>query len=729
MKYAVFLVTIKPFFIFAQETFGPPKVPEEVLGYRTTAGIKVDGLPDELDWKQARVYDKFIQYEPYQGSPPTHLTEVRVLFDDRYLYVSAFNAVGNGKKDIRVQNMQRDFDYDQNDLFGIALDGFRDQRNAMVFQCNPYGAQRELLVLDGVISNVEWDGLWRVRTHWTDTGWHAEMAIPWKTLRYPVNCNSMGIVFIRNIRKNNENLTFPAQPRAFAPYRMAYAALLRNIEPPPPSFNLLFNPYALVNVQKRNSGDQALREMDVKAGGEVKWTANPTTVLDFTFNTDFAQADVDRQVVNLTRFSVFFPERRQFFLEAAEIYTNRAWRNLQPFFSRRIGLDEVGNPVPIDGGARFTHRSQKQTIGALVIRQRADGQLPAANFVTARYARNFSAQSRVGGMLSYRNDEASENGGPIHNTTLSADGFFRPSQKFNVYWVISRTQSSGRLQDRGFAGAVWGFWDTNDIYIGHIQAVISEGYNPRSGFVDDTNYIVTSPAITRKWRPRWKPSFVRQINPGLTVFLYNRQSDLVFREGFLSFRILDVDFQNGGKLTYAVIPNGQNLFAPFFPIGIEIAPGRYEYVRQRMGYTSDLSRRLAGSVSYTTGGYFDGRLNTLLLSGRIAPDPRLACTLSYEFNKITSLGINDVSRDTHLTGIEMRLAMNPRVQLISFYQYNTAASRATLNARFVWEYRPLSFLYLVWNDNRFDQVNPETSLLERNQVRQGIFKATLLWQF
>jgi hypothetical protein len=225
------------------------------------------------------------------------------------------------------------------------------------------------------------------------------MAIPWKTLRYPKDCRAMGIVFIRNIRKNNENLTFPAQPRAFASYRMAYAAVLRNIEPPPPSFNLLLNPYALLDVRQRKSRSQTSTETDGKAGGEVKWTVNPTTVLHFTFRTDFAQADVDRQVVNLTRFSVFFPERRQFFLEAAEIYTNRAWRNLQPFFSRRIGLDESGNPVPIDGGARLTHRSNKQTIGALVKRQQADGQLPAANFITARYARNFSAQSRVGGML------------------------------------------------------------------------------------------------------------------------------------------------------------------------------------------------------------------------------------------------------------------------------------------------------------------------------------------
>ncbi|MCK6618849.1 MAG: DUF5916 domain-containing protein, partial [Cyclobacteriaceae bacterium] len=542
-------------------------------------------------------------------------------------------------------------------------------------------------------------------------------------------CKEMGIVFTRNIRKNNENITLPAQPRAYAPYRMAYAAILKNIEPPPPSFNLLFNPYALLDVQQKKSGDQISSETDVKAGGELKWAIDPTTVLDVTYNTDFAQADVDQQVVNLTRFSVFFPERRQFFLEGAEIYTNRAWRTLQPFFSRRVGLDELGNPIPIEAGARLTHRSDKQMIGTLAIRQRADAENSAANFVVARYARNFSTQSRLGGMLTYRNDEADDSGEVIHNGTITADGFIRPSQKVNVYWILSGSKSAGRINDEGMAGAVWGFWDTNDIYIGHIQAIISEGYNPRSGFVDDTNYMVTSPALTWKWRPAWRPGFIRQINPGITLFMYNRQSDWAFREGFLSFRILALDLQNGGSIFYNTVPNRQNLFAPFFPIGIEIAQGNYHYLRHRMGYRSDFSRKVAGEFAYATGGYFDGQLNTLTLNGRIAPDPRVACTFSYEYNEIKKLGENEVSRDTHLAGVTLRLALNPRVQLISFYQYNTAASRSTLNARFVWEYRPLSFVYLVLNDNRFDAIDSETSLINRVQSQQGILKLTWLKQF
>lgn len=712
-----------------QETFDPPKEPLIIAANRATGVIRLDGVPDESAWLAAQPYDGFIQYEPDQGSAPTRYTEVRVLYDEKNLYISAFNAMLHGKRDIRVQNLQRDFDYDQNDLFGVAIDGFLDKRNAMVFQCNPYGAQRELLALDGTNFNREWDGLWRVRTHLTDSGWFAEMALPWKTLRYPNDCRELGIIFIRNIRKNNENLTLPAQPRAYAPYRMAYAARLQNIEPPPPSFNLLFNPYALVDVQDRKLVDQSSAESSVKAGGELKWAASPTTVLDLTYNTDFAQVDVDRQVVNLTRFSVFFPERRQFFLEAAEVYTNRAWSTLQPFFSRRIGLDENGNPIPIEAGARLTHRSSKHTVGALAIRQQADEKNTPVNFMVARYTRNFSTQSRVGGMLTHRVDEADSSGQGIHNTTVTADGFFRPSQKIDVYWILSGSQSNGRISDRGFSGALWASLNTNTIYFGHIQAIISEGYNPRSGFVDDTNYMVTSPAVTWKWRPEWRPSFARQFNPGIVLYLYNRHSDMAFREAFISVQPIGIDFQNGGQLFYRIIPNWQNLFETFYPLGIAISPGQYEYLRHRLAYSTDFSRKVAGEFAYATGGYFNGQLNTFTVNGRVAPHPRLACTVSYEYNEINKLGVNAVNRDTHLAGVTMRLALNPRVQLISFYQYNTAASRSTLNARFVWEYQPLSFVYLVVNDNRFDVLNPETNVLERAHNQQGILKITWLKQF
>ncbi|MEO1098441.1 MAG: DUF5916 domain-containing protein [Bacteroidota bacterium] len=462
----------------AQVTFEPPEEPERVQAVRANEPINIDGEMDETSWLAASGITAFIQKDPVQGSAVSMPTEAKILFDEEYLYVGAVCKTTNGKADIRTQNMQRDFNYFQNDMFGIAIDGFLDKRNAMAFQTNPHGTQREILVMDDQIFNREWSGLWKVRTQISDSAWTVEMAIPWKTLRYPPGCDKMGMILTRNIRSNNEYASYPAVPRAFNVYRMPYEAVLSGIEPPPPSAN---------------------------------------SVLDFTFNTDFAQADVDRQVVNLTRFSVLFPERRQFFLEGNEIYSMAAWDELQPFFSRRIGLDDNGNPIPIDAGIRFTNRNEKQNIGLLAIRQREDGNTPAANFAVARYSANFSSQGRVGGMATLRHDEADASGQSKTNVTATIDGFFRPTQQINSFWMVSASKSSGAISDEGLSGATWTYYSNNWIYLGHVQAFVTSEYNPRAGFISANNYMLTSPAFELRLRPAWLPGLIRQYSPGIII--------------------------------------------------------------------------------------------------------------------------------------------------------------------------------------------------------------------
>ncbi|MEL6142872.1 MAG: carbohydrate binding family 9 domain-containing protein, partial [Bacteroidota bacterium] len=282
----------------AQITFEPPAEAPRLQAVRTAQPINVDGKLEEGSWLSASSITSFIQKDPTQGDTVSMPTEARILFDGENLYLGAICKTTNGRSDIRTQNMQRDFNYFQNDMFGIAIDGFLDKRNAMVFQTNPHGTQREILVMDDNIFNREWSGLWKVRTQILDSAWVVEMAIPWKTLRYPEGCKEMGIILTRNIRSNNEYVSFPAVPRAFNVYRMPYEAILTGIEPPPPSANIQVIPYALVD-NNSSSVDSDLTEQSTnfKAGGEVKWVTGPSSVLDFTFNTDFAQADVDRQVV------------------------------------------------------------------------------------------------------------------------------------------------------------------------------------------------------------------------------------------------------------------------------------------------------------------------------------------------------------------------------------------------------------------------------------------------
>jgi hypothetical protein len=718
--------------VYAQSTFDPPTTPVEIRVEKATDKINIDGNLDEASWKYAKPITELVQYEPRQGEAPSLKTEIRILFDEKNLYFSGVCYDSAGRKGIRVPNMQRDFSFDENDLVGMAIDGLLDKRNAMVFQTNPYGAQRELLSSDGNNFNREWISLWSVNTKIHDWGWTAEFAIPWKSIRYKAGSDRMGFILLRSMRRLNQNVTFPAIPRVFTPYQMPYEAILTGLELPPDNgVNVQLNPYVLVNADRETKEGITKQNSDLKIGGEAKYALNTNSVLDVTYNTDFAQVDVDRQVVNLARFSVLFPERRQFFLEGNEIYTMQALDNLQPFFSRRIGLDDNGNPIPIEAGVRFTNRSPKRNIGALAIRQRAQGVNPASNFAVARYSHNLTDQgTRIGGLVTFRYDEADTSGRTNANSTITIDGLYRPNQKLNVFWMLSGSNNSGLLNNKGWSGSMWAYYDTNDIYAGHVQAVVSDKYDPRSGFVDATNYVLTSPAVSWKWRPSWLPKkWLRQFTPSVTGYFYHYYNDLSFREGFISYRPFNLNFQNGGSFSYSFVTNWQNLIESFSPLDIEIAAGNYTYNSHSLSLETDNSRKLFFSAEYNNGGYFNGTLQSVSASARIAPDPHVALTLSYRRNEIKDLGILSSNVTTDLATAEIRLALNPRVQWITFYQYNTAINRNTLNTRLQWEYKPLSFIFVVLNDNQQDFTNKDTNITSRQNNQQGVFKITYLKQF
>lgn len=293
---------------YAQDVFPPPPTPERLVVHRALDEIVVDGHLNEQSWQQTPPIDGFTQMEPQQGEPGTYGTLVRVVYDDDALYISA--VCDQPRATVRVQNLERDFSFDDNDLFGVAIDGILDQRSALAFQVTPRGNQRDLEVIDGSEFNSDWDASWETQTRIEEDRWLVEIAIPWRTLRYRDGADRLGVVFGRNIRHLNEITAYPPVPRVFSIYRMAYQGELVGLRAPSPTANIQIHPYSLADYT--DSGDS---ESDIEFGGEVKWAISPDTVLDITVNTDFAQAEVDRQVVNLDRFSVFFPERRQFFLE------------------------------------------------------------------------------------------------------------------------------------------------------------------------------------------------------------------------------------------------------------------------------------------------------------------------------------------------------------------------------------------------------------------------------
>ena len=704
-----------------QEVFDPAVDRMLFQASRLEGAITIDGDLSEPIWQETQVITDFVQKEPVQQGAPTYKTEVRLAYDEDALYISAICF--QPRDSTRVQNLRRDFSFDDNDLFGISIDGFLDQRNAVIFQTTPHGNQRDLEVIDGTEANLNWDARWTVRTTIYDDRWVAEIEIPWRNLRYPEGADRLGVIFARNVRSLNEESSLPAIPRAFSIERMAYAGELRGFETPPPQPNLQLNPYIL---SQRLSETATADVSDVEVGGELKWAMSPSTVLDLTVNTDFAQADVDRRVINLDRFSVFFPERRQFFLESANIFSASVTEWIRPFFSRRIGLDQFGNPIPLDGGLRLTSRSSEQQIGLLAMRQQAFGTIPTADFGVARYSRNVAGQSRIGGMLTYREDGASITGGQAiaknRNATYTADGLWQPTQSFGIQGMLSASDDD-KTGD-GIGGQLWGFYRSNKIYVSSLN-YYSKDYNPGIGLeLLDTNYMMNSLLTSFDFRSPMLPSTVRSFSPGASVFVFRSSDngDLLF--AYAPIRPLRLRYHSGAQIDLVVEPNKQQLEEPFFPAGIEIAPGEYDYTRYRVSARTDQSASLAGNVSVESGDYFDGKLTSYSVSARFAPKPQIELSADVQLNQLKGLGVTAEDKTTRLYRVNARLALNPRLQATGFYQWDSLADRSAWNLRLSWEYRPLSYIYVVYNKNDREGLDPG----DRFSQDQIILKATYLFE-
>jgi len=308
---------------------------------RTTGMLAVDGRLDDDAWDEAGRIGSFVQVDPEAGAPSRAPTDVRLLWDRTGLFVGAAMTEPVARTATRAEGMRRDFTYETSDVFGVLLDGFGDGRFAMAFMTTPDGVQRDMLVFDGRDEDDSWNGIWRVRTARMDGGWTVEMFIPWETLRYS-GSEGWRVNFIRETRAIQETSGWSPWHRGVYPWDMAFAGRLEGIAPPPPGINAQIQPYMAGRTESTGSALFSDPTSTGDAGVDVKWAATPNTVLDLTYNMDFAQAEVDRQVVNLDRFPVFFPERRTFFLESAGLF-DTGLDVISPFYSRRNKMHSVYN--------------------------------------------------------------------------------------------------------------------------------------------------------------------------------------------------------------------------------------------------------------------------------------------------------------------------------------------------------------------------------------------------
>ena len=734
-RFLLVLVLSSPWYVFAQEddadNFPPPDKPIEIAIFRAKSEIKVDGSLNESDWEEATITDDFFRREPRQGGIIKYKTEVQFLYDDKNLYIGAFCKDSVGIKGIRIQDLRRDFDWGENDIFGIALDPQNLKQYAQGFQTTPYGNQRDFQNFSGNNFDTGWNTLWRVRTQRTATGYTVEMAIPFKSLRYNLpeegNLIELGITMVRYARRDIEVSTYPAIPQSFTPYRMTYAAKLVGIEAPPPSTNIRVEPYALYQYDENKEGDVLIDKInDPKVGFDAKWAVNPKTVLDLTVNTDFAQADVDLAVNNLERFNIFFPERRQFFLENSGIWAGGLQRSIRPFFSRRIGLQGEFNaiPAPIDVGARFTQRTEKNALAGLFVRQRETENSAAANFLVLRYLKNYGRENNVGIMVTHRLDDSYDDLGleSNNNTTITLDGQIRPASQWDIQYLLSTSidEFTGKT---GYAGRIFVGNDSNKYYYGWVTEYTDANYNPRMGFVRQNDVIRHNPGGYYIWRPK-NIDWIRRWDPGVFVnYNHDATDPSSFQQASLYIFPVYTWFKDDSFIEISTTPTWQNINFDFAPLGLQIEEGRYYYTRYSLWYYTDQSKKLSADIRYDFGNFYNGTRKTITAAARFAPIPHATLSLNYEYNDINGVGILEEDLDTNLYTANLRLALNPRVQLSTFYQYNSFDEQGRWNIRFSWEYAPLSFVYLVLNDTRTEIFDP----VQRST--QFISKITFLKQF
>lgn len=674
-------------------------------------GIIFDGRVDEAAWDAIPPLP-MVQYEPNAGALPTEKTEIRLAYDDTYFYgsIRAYDSDPNG---IRATSLYRD-KISGSDHFEILLDTYNDNETGYIFTTTPTGLRNDLEVSNdgtgGTISSGSWlnrdfNTFWDAESTVTKDGWFAEIRIPFSSLRFQETNGKviMGLTVQRKVARKLERLVYPAVPPktnyAFLRPSLAQKIVFTGIKP---SKTLYVTPYILggnsiVNELNANGTNyEKQNELDAEIGADVKFSITNNLTADFTINTDFAQAEADDQLVNLTRFSLFFPEKRQFFQERASIFDFRTGGLSRLFFSRRIGLTDDGQQVPIYGGIRMIGRMKTWDLAFLDMQTKRLDSMPSENFGVLRLRRRiFNKNSFVGGMFTSRIDADGNK-----NIAYGIDGLIRVfgDDYLTVQWAQtfdSRTVdddfndfNSGRLalelnrrRRRGF---------------GYTVGTILSGpnYNPGVGFVDRSDFKYGTAAFSQTWLNVKGPFIWHKLELLGNGYISNAENELLSSEigTEWSFSRRNID---GGNLSIKKVY--ENLLEAL-PLagGITIPAGTYDFYRYQGSYSMAVDKTFRTSATLETGSFYDGWLHSLALnpSWYLSKYIQLGLQYSYNYGKFSD---RDEQLNFHIARLNIGTALDRKVSTNALVQYNSAADLFTANVRFRYNFREGQDLWVVFN--------------------------------
>ncbi len=679
-----------------------PSQNKTVVAVRTTLPVQIDGDLSEAAWQELSPATRFVQAEPYEGEAATERTEVKVLYDDENLYIGVY-CYDNDSARIMTNSLKRDFTSAEADAFEVILDTFRDARNGFLFITNPQGAKRDVQVSnEGRTQNVDWDTVWDVRSQVNGDGWTSEMMIPFKSLSFDEKQGGQlwGINFSRRIRRKNEIAYWAPVPHRYNISRVSLAGTLTGLEEIRRRRSWKVKPFGIAGVRKLSLQDSVEEEID--AGVDAKYSVTPGMTLDLTLNTDFSQVEVDEQQINLTRFPLFFPEKREFFLENSGVFQlgdipfelgPARSRETQLFFSRRIGLSEDREPVSILGGARLSGQLGKFSLGLLNMQtQDADDGTPGSNFAVTRVKRDILANSDIGAIVVNR--QGSERGD--FNRTFGVDTNFRFWQNLTINGYLAKTQTDG-LSGRDLARKVTGQWRDNLLLFQVVFSETQENFNPEVGFTSrpgvETRFIRNR--IELRPRPPRNP-IIREFQPHMIIrYFMDENNRIITKQGHYA---LQVDFHDGSSFEIFYAPEFDRLDSPFqIRPDFAIPVGDYKFDAWHLELATDPSKMLFGTLNFAKGNFYSGKRTSLTATGTFRPNYRFSVENRYSLNDVD---LEEGSFTTHLVRSRINYYFSTRMFLSAFLQYNSDRNLISSNIRFNFIHRPLSDLFVVYNEDR-----------------------------
>lgn len=710
---------------------------------RVSVAPDIDGIIDEEVWSRAVVLSGFVQEEPDEGQPVSERTEVRVIYDDAAIYIAATNY--DSQPDRIIANVRRrDESPHNNDSFLVTLDTYHDHRNGFLFATNPLGVRYDAQIVgegSGAFGgrfpsqslNRDWDAIWETRARITEEGWMVEIAIPFSELRFNIDRSDWGINFRRIIRRKTETAYWAPVERQFDETRLSSSGMVQGLQLSQPR-NLQVRPYVVGGFNRKLAdGPSYVYEYEDDyigdIGGDVKWSVSPNLTLDLTVNTDFSQVEADNQRINLTRFSLFFPEKRDFFLENAGFFSFGGGSSgrggsrmgggstVQGFHSRTIGINANNQQVPLYGGGRLTGKVGKWSIGTLIMQsgslESAAGSevSPSNNYIVGRASYDVGERSRAGVLFTNRQASSTD-----YNRELGFDGRWGINDQTTVDAWIMKTESP-HLDGDDFAGQIQFDWGSPRFQVRGAYLDVGDNFNPEMGFVTRTGIRAIDSSFY--WTPFFPDSrYVRNLSPHVMYrHTIDRSGELLSKYAHLDW---DMFLRYGDKVSVAHNRSYELLELPFqISAGVIIPPGVYEWSEVNLEFQSDAGRSVDGSFNYTTGGFWSGDRSEIRVQAGWRPGSRLSFALSLNHNEID---LPEGAFETDLASLRADLDFTTEMSMRSLIQYNSQQDMMLANVRLRYIYTPGSDLYLVYNET---QVVEGSGLVDR----AVLFKATYLLRF